>query len=110
MTARALCPRVRAGRRDGEWHVCLSHHGQRGDGRHESLPEALRLADEDLALMLRTAIHRCACGAAYTWTEWDDRPLVGVQDDGEGGQLEMRNCRCGSTMARARAMAQEAAE
>ena len=41
----------------------------------------------------------CACGLAYTNAEWERLELVGFQDDGEGGALELRNCRCRSTMA-----------
>ena len=45
---------------------------------------------------------RCACGAAYTREIWDELPLVGYQSSGlhehEAAGLELRNCRCGSTM------------
>lgn len=30
---------------------------------------------------------------------WATLEPVGFQDDGEGGALEMKNCRCGSTLA-----------
>ena len=42
----------------------------------------------------------CACGLAYSPANWLKLPLVSVMDDGVGGQLELRNCVCGSTRAR----------
>ena len=44
--------------------------------------------------------HRCACGAEYSLDGWLAAPWVGLQDDACGGQLALRNCVCGSTMAR----------
>ena len=89
-------PRVFAVRRDGEWSVTLAQSLQVGHGRASSLPIALELASDDLALMLRTAhfapVHRCGCGAEHTAAEWARLELVGYQDS-----LELRNCTCGST-------------
>lgn len=43
---------------------------------------------------------RCSCGESYGPRGWSLLPLVGYQDDGAGGRLELRNCeRCSSTMA-----------
>ncbi len=43
---------------------------------------------------------RCpSCGAALSQTAWESLALVGAQDDGAGGLLELRNHRCGSTIA-----------
>lgn len=44
-------------------------------------------------------VARCRCGAQYDVKDWLARPLVGPQDDGDGGVLELRNCVCGSTIA-----------
>jgi hypothetical protein len=43
---------------------------------------------------------RCACGLQFTLEQWAKLDLAGVQDDGDGEMLEMRNCPCGSTRAR----------
>ena len=40
----------------------------------------------------------CGCGLRYTLVEWGELKLVGVQDDGVE-RAELRNCRCGSTIA-----------
>lgn len=40
------------------------------------------------------------CGAVLTSAEWAALPYVGLQDDFEGGWLELRNHVCGSTLAR----------
>lgn len=45
------------------------------------------------------SLKQCSCGVCYTPDEWDRLPLCGLQDDGEGGWLEVRNCRCGSSIA-----------
>lgn len=43
---------------------------------------------------------RCArCGAAFSPETWRALAYVGVQEDGEGGALSLRNCGCGSTLA-----------
>jgi hypothetical protein len=40
----------------------------------------------------------CACGARFGWL---DSPSLGLQDDGDGGLLDLRDCpACGSTRAR----------
>jgi len=44
-------------------------------------------------------VKRCACGLAYDRAGWEALPSRGRTDDGEGGQLELRNCTCGSTLA-----------
>lgn len=41
----------------------------------------------------------CHCGASFDVPAWNALALVGVQDDGDGGELELRNCRCSSTLA-----------
>ena len=45
-------------------------------------------------------IMKCGCGLAYTLAEWNTRPLAGTMDDGLGGVLELRQCRCGSHRSR----------
>lgn len=40
----------------------------------------------------------CACGRSYTRKQWDALPYVGENVD-ELERLELRNCRCGSTIA-----------
>lgn len=32
--------------------------------------------------------------------QWHSLELVGYQDDGDGGRLELRNCQCGGTISR----------
>jgi len=42
----------------------------------------------------------CRCGQHYDAKSWRGLRLVGVQEDGDGGNLELRNCAsCGSTIA-----------
>lgn len=41
----------------------------------------------------------CACGSDFTRDEWLELELVGEQDDGAGGRLQLRNCPCESTIA-----------
>lgn len=41
----------------------------------------------------------CRCGLAYSLKAWRGLARVGVQSDGAGGQLELRNCHCGSSLA-----------
>jgi hypothetical protein len=40
-----------------------------------------------------------ACLRDFTLAEWLSLAAIGMQDDGEGGAYELRNCRCGSTLA-----------
>ena len=43
-----------------------------------------------------------ACGfgdGPKTYESWLKLPLVGQMSDGKGGSLELRNCRCKSTLA-----------
>lgn len=40
----------------------------------------------------------CRCGVSYTHAAWQRLPYVGLQDDFDGGWLEMRNCVCHSTL------------
>lgn len=49
---------------------------------------------------LRPRVKVCRCGATFDVNAWNALPYVGLQDDGEGGFLELRNCdRCWSTIA-----------
>lgn len=41
----------------------------------------------------------CACGCRYDADGWKCLAYVGRMDDGFGGQLELRNCPCKSTLA-----------
>lgn len=41
----------------------------------------------------------CSCGSRFVRDEWLTLPFVGRVPDNEGGELEMRTCRCGSTLA-----------
>jgi hypothetical protein len=40
------------------------------------------------------------CTRDYSHATFERLPLVGPQDDGEGGWLELRNCKCHSTLTR----------
>lgn len=53
---------------------------------------------ETVTRYCRAALHRrCRrCGAESRWLEL---PVQGLQDDGDGGHLELRNCPCGTTFA-----------
>ncbi len=47
-------------------------------------------------------IKRCACGCTYNIHEWRELRYVGRDDDGDGGELELRDCsgaHCSSTLA-----------
>lgn len=46
-------------------------------------------------------VKTCGCGRHYGAAEWDALPCRGLMDDGDddGGQLELRDCACGSTIA-----------
>lgn len=41
----------------------------------------------------------CLCGVSYSAESWATLRRVGIQDDGEGGELELRDCTCSSTIA-----------
>ncbi len=41
----------------------------------------------------------CGGGRAHSWLSWLGLPLVGLQDDGCGGTITLRNCPCRSTRA-----------
>ena len=42
----------------------------------------------------------CSCGHNITWSHWRSLRLVGLQDDGQGGKLEIRDCPiCESSLA-----------
>ena len=43
-------------------------------------------------------VKQCRCGRSYTLAEWQQLRLVGMQEDGEGGFLELRECTCRSTL------------
>lgn len=43
-------------------------------------------------------LKQCQCGAVYTRGEWDNLEFVEFMSDGEGGLLELRQCRCDSTI------------
>ena len=45
-----------------------------------------------------TLVKHCACGRYYDADGWQRLPLVGRMDDGDGGELELRNCPCHSTL------------
>lgn len=47
----------------------------------------------------RCVLHRCGCGASYDADEWQALSCPGLMDCGTGCTLELRDCRCGSTMA-----------
>jgi hypothetical protein len=58
--------------------------------------EAARRFAEELA----RPVKRCACGIVHSGAAWLALPFVGMQDGGpDFGPLELRNCRCGSTLA-----------
>lgn len=40
----------------------------------------------------------CGCGRSYYRGDWIELAFVGYQDDFEGGRLEIRDCRCGSSI------------
>lgn len=61
-----------------------------------SVTLAEEVAAEDLVYGV---FHECACGEKYNIDAWTDCEYVGPMDDGDGGFLELRNCKCGSTMA-----------
>jgi len=42
----------------------------------------------------------CSCGKSYDSEKWELLQWIGDVDDGDGGLLELRNCFCGSTIAR----------
>lgn len=42
---------------------------------------------------------QCGCGRKYSTEEWNRLEYVGLQDDQDGGWLELRNCQCRSTLA-----------
>jgi hypothetical protein len=44
-------------------------------------------------------IKSCRCGCSYTESEWATLKSIGLMSDGDGGQLSLRNCACGSTLA-----------
>ena len=41
----------------------------------------------------------CRCGASWSAETWATLALVGYADGAEDGEIELRNCRCGSTLA-----------
>ncbi len=43
---------------------------------------------------------RCGCGRLHSEADWDRLQFIGRMDDGEGGVLVLRNCACGSTIAK----------
>jgi hypothetical protein len=43
-------------------------------------------------------VKHCKCGQSYSLDAWRRLLYVGVQDDGNGGMLELRNCACLSTI------------
>lgn len=51
-----------------------------------------------------TAIKAVVCSVDHErvkWTrQWDELQHVGRMDDGDGGQIELRNCTCGTTLCR----------
>lgn len=63
-------------------------------------PPALLLAEVALPLLAQRVVKTCpCCGRSFTAAGWLALRYVGQQDDGEGGWLTLRNCRCGSTLA-----------
>jgi len=48
---------------------------------------------------MANALKVCRCGEVYDHEGWNALELRGLQEDGRGGELELRNCvTCGSTM------------
>lgn len=41
----------------------------------------------------------CLCGLSWSREAWRQLVLVGHTDAAEDGELELRNCSCGSTLA-----------
>lgn len=59
----------------------------------------MNLVEQTATTIPAPPIKQCMCGAIHTEVEWSCLRLVGLQDDGDGGWLEMRNCVCNSTIA-----------
>jgi hypothetical protein len=58
-------------------------------------------ADPATASTLPPPLHICSCCCrVIDHQTWAKLPYVGLQDDGDGGWLELRNDVCGSTIAR----------
>lgn len=57
-----------------------------------------RLRHRSMLVQLNVTPKRCACGAVYDGHAWARLPLVGLHVDDEES-IELRNCRCGSTIA-----------
>jgi hypothetical protein len=48
---------------------------------------------------MREIIYKsCGCGAEYTKTQWQELPVLGYQDLGDGTEVDVRNCLCHSTL------------
>lgn len=69
----------------------------------------LERARLELAKGFRSIVCSCGCGASYDAKTFAALPFVGMQDDFDGGWLELRNCTnfstalgrpCQSTIAR----------
>jgi hypothetical protein len=50
------------------------------------------------ALRASSPVKHCGCGATHDREAWRSLPLAGIMVDGDE-LLELRNCRCGSTIA-----------
>ena len=50
--------------------------------------------------ILGYVVAECGCGARYDEEGWQDLDEGGQQDDGDGGEIELRRCCCGSTISR----------
>lgn len=45
-----------------------------------------------------STVATCCCGAMYGLADWIALDWVGIQEDGERGVAELRNCKCRSTI------------
>ena len=65
------------------------------------LTDAAHALERAEAIANRTnTVLKCGCGTHYNRMGWEALKLIGTQDDGDGGLLELRNCaKCGSTRA-----------
>lgn len=59
-------------------------------------PDQMRFGTDSVRAM---RLKWCPCSRVYDADKWATLQLDGPQDDGDGGVLELRRCKCGSTIA-----------
>ncbi len=77
------------------YHRCADYHEAATEHARVAAAICIRCHGTGGAAVVKT----CGCGRHYDAPAWGALHVRGPMDDGDGGELELRDCDCGSTIA-----------